>query len=523
MSLLNRAWLYITRKRGRSILLFLIMLITAVFTMLGLAIKASADEEASAVRKSLGSSFTVEEDTFAIWALMESYKDGYIPLDERPKQLSIELMDRITEMEHITYYFTSSSMHGAILDLKPRPGWRASVYEEGLTNPDFLRQNSFDLDEYAVRKQCLDLYACNNTAFSEYFRTGAFTLTEGRHINADDTFKALISSDLAERNGLSVGDTFNFEIREGISVAGGDLNKRWGDPFTLEIVGVFDINLHQETSTYELTTGETLIRELEWDYAENYIFCDLNTAVYEDAVSIAYYRYTVGKDETFDAARIENATLDNYSFIKATFFVDYPENLNAAIAEFKTIDDIDFHYYPITPDESAYKASVKPLTALGTFSAVLIAAVIAGCAVILGLLLNMWIKSRRREMGVLMSMGVSKRTIVLQLLLETMVLAVLALILGVCLSGFLAGPVGNMAEKIVSPKGTADTYAFKTDMFLRPYIDVTSAEPVDLSYGLSAANILITAIVIVVSAIGSVLVTSWNIMKLNPKHVLTRH
>ncbi len=523
MSIFRRAWLYITRKRGRSILLFAVMLITAVFSMLGLAIKQSANKEAAAIRKSLGSSFTVKEDTFAIWALMESYKDGYIPHDERPKQLSIELMDRITEMEHITHYYTSSSVHGVILNLELRPGYRASVYEEGLTNPGFMRQNSFDLDEYAVRKHSLSLYACNNSAFSEYFRTGAFTLSEGRHIEADDTFKALISADLAERNGLSVGDTFNFEIREGVFVAGGDLYKRWGNPFTLEIVGLFDINLHQEASTYEITTGETLIRELEWDYAENYIFCDLNTAVYEDAVNIAYYRYTVGKDETFDTARIENATLDEYSFINATFFVDDPENLNAAIAEFKTNDDIDFHYFPITPDDSAYKASVKPLTALGTFTAILIAAVIAGCTVILGLLLNMWVKSRLREMGVLMSMGVSKRTIVLQLLLETTALAVLALILAACLSGPLAGPVGNMAENIVSPKETADTYAFKTDMFLRPYIDVTSADPVDLTYGLTTLNILIVTLTVLVSTAISVVVSSWNVMKLNPKHVLTRH
>ena len=518
MSIFQRAWLYITRKRGRSILLFLIMLITAVFTMLGLAIKASADEEAAAVRKSLGSSFTIEENGDAIRTLMANYEDGYIPLDERPRQPDIELMDRIKAMDHVTDYFTI--MRETVwYDLRLRPGSFMDLYNHYDEDPRMQQEVSFD--QLAVRIQINNIYGCTSTELHENFRNGAFSLVQGRHITIDDQFKVLISTALAARNGLSVGDMITVEIRGGLFQFDGDMYEVWGEPIDLQVIGLYDINFEQEPTTFTNDYGNIYVDTLESQLAENMILCDMTAAVHINAVTRAYillYR----DNKPIDPTAVENADIKDESFGSVTFFVDDSKNLDAAIAEVRSLDEIDKKYFDIFPDDSAYQASVKPLNTLATVSAVLIAAVIVGCAVILGLLLNMWVKVRRHEMGVLMSMGISSRMILLQLLLETTTFAVLSLIFAVCLSGLLAGPVGNIAEKLVSPKNAEETYTVRFNMLL-PIINKVSAEPVDLSYGLSAANILITAIVIVVSAIGSVLVTSWNIMKLNPKHVLTRH
>ena len=110
--------------------------------------------------------------------------------------------------------------------------------------------------------------------------------------------------------------------------------------------------------------------------------------------------------------------------------------------------------------------------------------------------------------------------IVLQPLLETTALAVLALILAVCLSGLLAGPVGSMAEKLASPKNTEEPYTIRFIMLL-PVIDKVSADPVNLTYGLGASNVLIAALAVLASAAAGVLVTSRSVLKMKPKDVLS--
>lgn len=49
MGVFKRAYLYVTRKKVRSILLFLIMLVTGLFLLVGLSIRASAQKAADEV------------------------------------------------------------------------------------------------------------------------------------------------------------------------------------------------------------------------------------------------------------------------------------------------------------------------------------------------------------------------------------------------------------------------------------------------------------------------------------------
>ena len=57
---------------------------------------------------------------------------------------------------------------------------------------------------------------------------GTYKLEEGRHIQADDSYVALISKELAEKNKLSVGDKITFR---------NDINSSETSTFT--VVGIF--------------------------------------------------------------------------------------------------------------------------------------------------------------------------------------------------------------------------------------------------------------------------------------------
>ncbi|SHI22928.1 MacB-like core domain-containing protein, partial [Sporobacter termitidis DSM 10068] len=431
MSVIKRSFLYITRKRGRSILLLVIMFVAAVLAMLGLAVKSSADRQADAVRRSLGGSFAINQ-----------IED--MPSD-KAHGISTDLASQILKLDHITGYYTDMVAPLIYVDAQLSPGAFADEYKGYQEHPEYYSNIPFNLDQVTTCMHIPYMRYCNNSGLHEFFRNGAFTLIQGRHLRDGDVNKAVISTNVARRNNLSVGNTITLENREAFCAApSGDFKKIVGEPIRLEIVGLFDINFSQELSFVGDKSSNYAILTPEYEITDNMIFSDLSTGLQTKNI-VRTYRKDNGLEERRDTGPNLNS---------ATFFVDNPENLEATIAEVKSVKGIDWNYFTIKADDSTYKTAVRPLTQLGTISGVLIAIAVVGCVAVLGLTLNMWSKSRKREMGILMSLGESKRKLVLQQLYESLTLAVVALILAAAVTAALAGPVGSMANRLASPKET---------------------------------------------------------------------
>ena len=62
MGMVKRAFLYVTRKKGKSILLFCVLIIMATFVLSGLSIEKATRAEQESLRKSLGGFFTLSPD-----------------------------------------------------------------------------------------------------------------------------------------------------------------------------------------------------------------------------------------------------------------------------------------------------------------------------------------------------------------------------------------------------------------------------------------------------------------------------
>ena len=495
MSIFRRAWLYITRKRSRSILLLVILCLTALFSMLSLTIKAGADKELETLRKnSLVTSFTVN-------AVNDPYDYEVIEKDWGEQKIytgpiiSPEMFDQIMAMEHITGYYEGGTNPMVWVNLQLRPG---HYYHELQERPSSISSE--------IGTQETNFYYCADSALHEFFATGALELAEGRPINADDQYKALISTDLAKRNGLTVGDTFKAD--KILFLPPGDLtnpHRTSTEPAVFEIVGLFDINFSQEASKYTS----------EYQYAENVIFCDVYSADKMSKDASAYLKTWRGEDPD------DSTQLRPPGYFGVKVFVDDPVNLDSTVEEVRALEGYNEKDFSIELDESAYRSSGKPLRQLSTISVFSVVIVFVTCVILLGLILNMWTKTRRREMGVLLSMGVGRRNILLQLLLECVMLSVVALIIAFLLSSLLAGPVGNLAEKMVSPPDTGEAYKATLRRF-DFVVEMLPSGPVDLTYGLTALNILMVSLMVLISTAISVVALSWNVMKLNPKHVLTR-
>ena len=516
MTIFKRAWLYIVRRRGRSILLFLILFIVAVLALLGLTIKSSADREMDDLCLSLAGGFTmaINSDNDSLWT--ENPETGYKKFTG--SFITREMIGQIMETDTVSDYFVCQLAQNMWVDLTLRPGRWESCYREFQMHPERLDKPPLyhSLDFYIVCMQVTDLYGCTESDQHENFRSGAFSLTEGRHIQRDDRHTALISTYLAGENGLSVGDKITTEAREGVFAPGSGFNGPMydvvGEPVELEIVGLFDVNFTQEPYEFMADYGPD-IYQLENQFAENLIFCDLYTGnqIKEMMVDYGYY-FSV---KSHGSAPTE----DEYDDV--TFFVDDPAALNDTIRAVYEMDGIDPLDFNITVDDSAYRVSEKPLKNMSTIALIMLLAAVAGCVAILILLMNMWVKGRRREIGILLSLGSGRKAIILQLLLESIIIAAAALLLAVLLTGVFSGSVGSVVENMASSQVTDETYTVEMDDSFLPVISKASADPVDLRYGLTAGNILLAALLVFGSVGLSVLISARHILKRKPREVLS--
>ena len=85
MSVLKRAFLYITRKYSRNLILLLILTAMSLLMLAGLSIRARAQEAAGDVRKSMTTGFAVEGLPVAGEKVFALYTNDKGELVRRPK------------------------------------------------------------------------------------------------------------------------------------------------------------------------------------------------------------------------------------------------------------------------------------------------------------------------------------------------------------------------------------------------------------------------------------------------------
>ncbi|RDB64309.1 hypothetical protein C1878_00105 [Gordonibacter sp. 28C] len=235
--------------------------------------------------------------------------------------------------------------------------------------------------------------------------SGNIELVDGAWVGPDDTGSVAISEELAELNGLSVGDEMEFvDAKDPESHA----------PTAARVCGIFRI-VHDIPSTM---TGDTY-------RSENTVFSDL-----------AFSQEVAGCP-------------DDPTYSYATFEVDDPAHYEAIGERLKSAD-IDWGRYQLVDDSGATARMSGNFNGLERTTWVFMASV-AGCSIVLvALSMAFWAKTRRREAGILLSLGNARRAVVGQVVEEAVTLALAGCIAGCALAWPVSGIVaGTIVEKQV--------------------------------------------------------------------------
>lgn len=378
MNFFKRAIRYCWRQKIRSIILLLVFTLLASAALTALSVGHATAEGTDEVKQTVGASIHIEIDSGNTdlygsgseneWGTAYQYNGDYI---------TQEVVDAIANVDGVVNY--SAESEGGY--------WGAGINFEYFSG-------SFNIDFTGGYGQSVPYTVTLNSELSANFLNGTYTLEEGRHIQPDDSYAVLISKELADKNGLSVGDDITMY----------DLDS--DSENTFEIVGIF--------SGTEGMSKDAMMAD---GIPANQGYIDMNSY-----------------NEIFDRDVMELGSLDVY--------VNSAENVQDVLETIQNLPKIKDKTFTYSTDTENFDLISNPLSSIQTMvdTAVIVIAV-TGAAIIV-LLLVLWTRGRKKEAGILMAVGRSKLEIVLQFLTENILIAIPAVAASLGLTALLADKVG---------------------------------------------------------------------------------
>lgn len=410
----QRALLAVWRRRKISVLLLIIFFVLLTVLLLGFSILGGVHAATTEIRKTFGSSFyiTIEQSTFEANSVpRDSPEEGKTAMVYTGERIDMDTISKIASTKGIFRYNATQELVCLRSDqLKLFPGLWDGLNKE----QDYFESLSIPKQKQAISYQYLAKYNVNlYSDLAAEFRTNAFELVEGRHITPEDTHAILMSDELAQKNGLKVGDTlhvyYDNDALEGVWSA-------WdGLEYDFTIVGLFHVNAAQVVTEH---TAEDMI-------AQNQIFVDINSAKEWSA-----YAH------------------EDFNLLDATFFVNDPAELDTVIERVKDRDDIAWEYFSLKIDETDYRSAIAPLRKMNTALWVTVGIVALVMLILLYLVIKMSLQSRGKEFHIYRSLGVRKGTVLKQLVVECLLLLLIAFIPASAISAFSVQSVGNLLLEV---------------------------------------------------------------------------
>ncbi len=385
MNILELSIRCLVQKRAKTILLLSIVFVTSCFIYAGWACKSANVQTQTEGKQAIGASFRMEENEAdrhdrtaeAIEKLggqngsvdgshIEQLESGdwMIWHDNSFETLQMEDIETLAGQEGIAEYNVTT----------------ANI----VVNPvNFVRIEDPDVDQHS---DLLGVSLRGNMEMRLDFdvQNGNIEVNEGRMITAEDKDVCVISRELAELNGLVVGDRLEFNDRK---------ERETSKAYSAEIVGIYD-TVHKMTP---IMYGDSY-------RSENIIFTDLRFPEKPQGC--------------------EGDPLYQY----ATFWVDNVDEYDAIREQIKKAD-INWKRYDFIDNTGMSDTMAENFGDLDEMSSIiLVLAAVSGGAIIF-LVFLFWLKGRVHEIGIFLAIGKSKGAVIAQMVVEGILIGCVSFIL----------------------------------------------------------------------------------------------
>ena len=435
MYILKNSLISIFRNKGRNILIGLIILTIACSTTVTLAIRNAANNIVKSYEESNDLIATISFDRTKLMGEFKGGEDAQkenIEAFNNIESYTLENVKNYGESEHLKgyYYIYSTSLNSDTLSKATdsfeyevedtqtststnttttttpggggnRPnmpgggsmGERHTMTEKHTTTIITKTKEKFESSRNLTGDFQLDGYSSYDAMTN--FVDGTYRVTDGEMISDFNGYQCVISNELATLNEVAVGSTITLK------------NPTTEKTYDFTVTGIYtDNNDNNESASMYSKSANTII---------------VGSGVIELLVAD-------------DNSLVTNLT--------PSFILNGEESIESFETEIKEKGLNE--YYVINTNLEELQNATKSIENVKTFATTFLLITLIISSLVLFVINMINIRERKYEIGVFRTIGMSKFKLTIQFIVELLIVAAIALIIGAVIGGFLAKPVGNM-------------------------------------------------------------------------------
>ncbi|MGG3730088.1 ABC transporter permease [Bacillus wiedmannii] len=475
MNFMKRAILSMKKRIGTSLILMAIFLIVTNLVLSGFTIQNASKKAADAARKKLGADVTLSLDFDKLG--QQARETGEMP---NPPKLNTKETDQLAKSKHVKDYNYIANTFGISDGLKLVGASEGEEEGKGKAGMAAVRGGSSSGTEIDMNASFM-IEGVRKTALQESFKNGKSKIIDGKPITEQmkNQNVALMEKRLAELNNLKVGDK--------VKVQSGDKK----ETLEVEIIGIYETN--------EQAMGQ-------------------QAPPIMDPANKLYMPHSTMKKLEVD---------QGISSVQVVYFLNDPQYIDAFKKEAKK-SNIDFNYYKLDAHDSLYKQMIGPIENISSTSQMIIYIVSIAGAIILGLIIMLSIKGRRKEMGILLSIGEKKWKLMAQFVVEVVCIAILAFGVSITTGAKVSQFIGDhllSSEIATTSEETDTTRNNSTVMMSGPggTLQNQKEDPIDkIDVSVTGEDVGKMGGIGLAIAIIATLLPALSILRLNPKQILLK-
>ena len=471
------AWRSVIRKPVKSVLLFVTVFTISLLLLSGMSSGKATIQMQDNTRQAIGAGLLLEENE----------ADRHRRIDELSGQLDHKegsvggyhqekiIINGVESWRTWTDNSFETLLVGDIEKIASTEGiadYNISTVTTAARPVDFIRIEDEDVDQYSDLGG-VSLIGNKDMSMDSNFLSGNAFITDGRMIKEGEKDVCVISVELADKNQLEIEYRITF---------GNCRDKEDSMTYEAEVVGIYQVN--QPIAPYMF--GDTY-------RSENVIFTDLDFPEKVDGKA---------GDPLYEKAYFKIADVNDYESVK--------KSVMGA--------DIAWERYDLIDNNGNMNTLSTNFNEMERYSRILVWVISGASLIILFLIFQFWMKSRNREIGIMLSMGTSKIRILAQIMTEALMIAAVAVFISF-----------SVAPKV---SGLTADYLVEQQMQSAEEQDLLDEGKVAFSYEKSEQNVVgvqaeITSRMLIQDATGiallitiSVCVSGIAILKRNPKDIL---
>lgn len=491
MNFIKRGFISATRQKGKSIILGVITLLLAVVMITTLLMDQSTNAAKNAVIKTLPPIVELgyNDNLFSNkQPSQEEYQkliDEHIPLT--PKKVD-EIYNATSDL--VDYYDYSSYASVSLHKSLKRVSLTQSSYGDMGANSDYTTYAS--------------LIGSRLSDFIEY-RNNIVTLKEGRLLT-DEEIKSgapsvLVPVEFAELNNLRVGDKISMMAK--LQDPNNPEESAYEQLYEFEIVGLIDMKRPTQDEIDKFS-------ENMWIY-ENFAntLRSSNTAVDEIAIAMMEAQKAIPEYSNGGMNFEYEVSIVQFSLKNAT---DSQKFVELA----KTVYDTPMRKYLTQQDQVNRIAG--PISQTQNLVRMVFLGTVGASVLILSLVLTLFVRDRKKEIGIYLALGEKKSKISGQLIVESLAIAIVAATIAIVFGYFLGGVLSNsMIQKALEQSSMMGMGGYMGSSTSN--IDINSIVD-NYKIGLDVMSILVFYFTIIATVVVAQAATALYILRFDPKKIM---